>query len=195
MTERDLSQLIAEVKAGDHQAFELLMQHHLRAVYFFLFQLVRDGALAEDLTQETFLKVWRHISRFDQSKKFTTWLFTIAKRTAFDALRKKREIPFADFATEENSVALETVEDTQELPDRVLDQKRTATELWKKLETLPSVYQVILTLHYHEELSLNEIATLLGVSYNTIKSRHTRAIHLLRQAYQEGAASESTHGT
>ncbi len=195
MTERDLSQLIEEVKAGDHQAFELLMQRYLRSTYFFLFQLVRDGALAEDLTQETFLKVWRHITRFDQSKKFTTWLFTIAKRTAFDALRKKREILFADFAAEENNATLETVEDTQELPDVVIDQELTATELWNKIETLPSVYQVILTLHYQEELSLSEIATLLEISYNTIKSRHTRAIHLLRQAYQNRAASESPQVT
>lgn len=192
MAEYNESLLIGRAKAGDNQAFELLMRHYLNSVYFFLFQLVREGALAEDLTQESFLKAWQNLHRFDETKKFRTWIFTIAKHTAFDALRKKREIPLAYLPIEEEEGILETIEDTQPTPDEIVERALTATELWKKIETLPVAYQVLLTLHYREGFSLEEIASLLEVPYNTIKSRHTRAIKLFRQVYQDSYASESS---
>ena len=67
--------LVEAYRSGDELAFKTLLEKHLGSIYAFVFQLVRDGAVAEDLAQETFVKVWRHLDRYDARKPFRTWLF------------------------------------------------------------------------------------------------------------------------
>lgn len=186
------TELIVEYLEGDDQAFEQLLKSYLSAVYNFIFQMTRDRAVAEDLTQETFIKAWKHLARFDQKKSFKTWLFTIAKNTTYDFFKKKKMIPFSYFEDEEGKNRLDTVSEGTPLPDEVLAAAETSKELDHALQRIPQQYRELLLLAYREDFSLQEIAEILATPYNTIKSRHQRALKRLKQAILSENASESS---
>jgi RNA polymerase sigma-70 factor (ECF subfamily) len=181
----DDKKLIEEILDGDDSAFKLLMEKYLKPVYNFLRQLVRDVSVADDLTQETFIKVWKNIARFDQNRNFKTWIFTIAKNTAYDYLRKKKSIPFSFFKKSEDDRGLEEISEDKILPDEILEKEDLARELEGKLKEVPRKYRTILFLHYKEDFSLYEIAEILKKPYNTVKSLHGRALARLRKAFLE----------
>jgi RNA polymerase sigma-70 factor (ECF subfamily) len=174
--------LIEAHLAGNTRAFEQLLNKHLSPVYRFIFQMARDREAADDIVQETFIKAWKHLADFDREKSFKTWLFTIAKRTAFDHFKKKKALPFSAFDDGEGGTAFEEVGDEQALPDELLAREEAAADLDRALARLPEGSRTILLLAYREDLSLQEIAEILGEPYNTVKSRHNRAIRKLREA-------------
>ncbi len=88
--------LIANYLAGDEKSLEILINRYLRPIYSFVYRHVGNGEVAEDITQEVFVKVWRNLKKFDQNKSFKTWIFTIAKNTSFDFFKKKKAIPFSE---------------------------------------------------------------------------------------------------
>jgi len=179
----DDKKLIEETLNGDDLAFEQLMKKYLQPVYNFLRQLIKDTSVVDDLTQETFIKTWKNISRFDQSKSFKTWIFTIAKNTAYDYLRKKKSIPFSFFRKSEDDRGLEEISEDKILPDEILEKEDLAKELEGKLKEIPRKYRSVLVLHYKEDFSLYEIAEILKKPYNTVKSLHYRALLRLREAF------------
>jgi RNA polymerase sigma-70 factor (ECF subfamily) len=176
--------LVEEYLLGNKIAFEELLERYLKQIYGFLFRLVGNQAVAEDLSQDTFLKAWKNLKRFDQERKFGTWLFAIAKNTAFDWFKKKREIPFSTFTDEEGESRLNNITDENILPDEILERKNIAEELEKMLEKIPLHYRAILLLHYKEDFSLHEIEEILDEPYNTIKSRYRRALLELRKLFK-----------
>lgn len=178
--------------AGDDSAFEVLLKKYLKPVYNFLYQLTGDRAALDDLTQITFIKVWKNLHRFDTSKSFKVWIFTIARNTAYDYLKKKKTIPFSFFENDEGYNKLEEITDEKILPDEILERKNIAREFEKKLENIPSRYRVILLMRYKEDLSLSEIGKILGLPYNTVKSRHQRALQNLKNLLSGENASNST---
>ena len=173
--------IIQEYLDGSEAAFSDLVKKYLKPVYNFVYRLAYDRDTAEDLTQETFLKVWKNLERYNPEKNFKTWLFTIAKNTAFDYLKKKKEIPFSRFTDEEGENWLENVMDEDVLPDEILARSDLAEGLEKILEKLPPHYRAILLLHYKEDFTLHEIAEILGEPYNTVKSRHQRGLVKLKE--------------
>ncbi|MDP3956877.1 MAG: RNA polymerase sigma factor [bacterium] len=188
----DDQQLVREFLDGDDKAFEQLLKSYLSAVYNFIFQMTRERAVAEDLTQETFIKAWRHLARFDQKKSFKTWLFTIAKNTTYDFFKKKKTLPFSYFEDEEGKNRLDTVSEGTPLPDEILAAAETSKELDQALRKIPEPYRELLLLAYREDFSLQEIAEILATPYNTIKSRHQRALKILKQTILSENASESS---
>ena len=187
--------LISESLAGDEKAFEELLSPYLSPVYSFVLSLTHDVSMAEDVTQETCIKVWKHLNRFDAEKSFKTWIFAIAKNTAFDALKKKRDLPFSTFVSGESEDAgelwSERIADEAPLVDEILARAESVELLEQKLQTLPEGFQRILRLRYQEDFSLSEIAEILGEPYNTVKSRHGRALSGLRRAFGTDASSAS----
>ena len=179
------NQLVKNFLEGKDEAFEDLVKKYLKPVYNFLYRLTNDQAVAEDLAQDAFFKAWKNMKRFDQSKSFKTWIFTIAKNTAFDYFKKKKEIPFSTFADEEGESWIENVADENILPDVVLERSNLAEELDAILQKISPHYRAILLLHYKEDFSLREITEILGEPYNTIKSRHQRGLKSLKQAILE----------
>jgi RNA polymerase sigma-70 factor (ECF subfamily) len=173
--------IIKKILSGDEVAFAEIVKIYLQPVYNFVYRFVNDRDTAEDLTQETFVKAWKNLGKFDKNKKFKTWLFTIAKNTTFDWLKRKKEIPFSNFVDEEGESWLENVADENILPDEILARVDLAKELDAILQKLPPYYRAVLLLHYKEDFSLHEIAEILGEPYNTIKSRHRRGLGKLRE--------------
>ncbi len=187
--------LISESLAGDEKAFEELLSPYLSPVYSFVLSLTHDVLMAEDVTQETCIKVWKHLGRFDAERSFKTWIFAIAKNTAFDALKKKRDLPFSAFFRGEDEGVEESwsdrIADEAPLADEVLARAESVELLEQKLQTLPEGFQQILRLRYQEDFSLSEIAEILGEPYNTVKSRHGRALLGLRRVLGTDASSAS----
>ena len=187
--------LISESLAGDEKAFEELLSPYLSPVYSFVLSLTHDVLMAEDVTQETCIKVWKHLGRFDAERSFKTWIFAIAKNTAFDALKKKRDLPFSAFFRGEDEGVEESwsdrIADEAPLADEVLARAESVELLEQKLQTLPEGFQQILQLRYREDFSLQEISEILGEPYNTIKSRHGRAIFSLKKAFEKDSLAAS----
>lgn len=179
---RSDEELIIAYLAGDEPAFGELTARHLRGVYSFALRLVGDQAAAEDISQETFLKAWKSLKKYDaKTSKFKTWLLRIARNTAIDYLRKKKHIPLSAFENEAGgNVLAETVADTGELAPQMLERLDDARELHVVLEKLPPKQREILLLYYSNDCTFEEIAATLGEPANTVKSRHRRALATLK---------------
>jgi RNA polymerase sigma-70 factor (ECF subfamily) len=196
MNDRNDEALVTWALAGDDMAFAELLRRYLSPIGNFLYQLVRDRDTAEDLTQETFLKAWKNLRRFDRSRSFRTWLYVIARNTAFDHFKKKKEIPFAVFGDDdEEGNTLLDIQDEEILPLAALERDDIVSELEEKLSSMPPEYRAILLLRFREDFSLAEIAVIQGEPYNTTKSRYLRAIRMLRGAFSSENAPEMKSGS
>jgi len=176
--------LIADYLAGDEKSLEILIKRHLKPVYGFVFRRAGNKQEAEDITQEVFLRVWRNLKKFDCQRSFRAWIFSIARNAVIDALRKKKTLPFAKFAGQEGkNVFLETLADTGPSPADFLERKDVAKKLFSAINKLLPRYSEVLFLRYQKQFTFREIAEALGEPLNTVKSRHRRALILLKGNY------------
>lgn len=189
MENNDL-QLVRDHLSGDAEAFGVLVNRYLKSVYGFLCRLTGDRTCAEDLAQETFFKAYKNLKRFDQKKKFKTWLFTIAKNSAFDYLKKKKALSFTALESDEGDSFIYDMAEDRLLPDELMARKDLADELEQKLKEVPEHCRAILLLHYKEDFSLAEVAEMLNESYNTVKSKHRRGLLMLKRLLGGGSAPE-----
>ncbi len=185
MTNEDEKILIKKyLQESDEKSLEFLIQAYLKPIYGFVFRYAGNPDDAEEITQETFVKVWRHLKKFDHNKSFKTWLFSIAKNTALDFVKRKKTIPFSAFDQEgedgENLLA-ETLADPAPLPLEILEQEGIAQMLESATSRLSPKYQMILFLHYQGHFTFQEISEILDEPIDTIKSRHRRALIILRK--------------
>jgi RNA polymerase sigma factor (sigma-70 family) len=157
---------------GDVDAFESLFRRHQGDVYGWIVRLVRDPAAAEDLTVETFWRIYRSHARFDPARKFEPWARRIATNAALDYLRTVR--PEMELPEDLASPALPDPSISQEL------RRKTA----RAFRRLPPKLQVAATLALIEEQPYQEIAQALGISTGAVKLRVFRALRLLRKDLQ-----------
>lgn len=179
--EKDDKQLVENFLAGDGQSFESLVKRYLKPVYNFLYRLTNDASALDDLTQITFIKVWQNIKKFKQDKNFRTWLYTIAKNTAYDYFKKKKTTPFSFFEDSEGNNKLENISEDEILPLELLGKADAAKELEIALSKISDQYRIILLMRYKDGFSLQEISEILNLPYNTVKSQHQRGLKALRQ--------------
>lgn len=177
------NRLIENFFSGDETAFNDLVKKYLKPVYNFLYQFVSDREILDDITQDTFIKAWKNLEKFDQDRSLKTWLFTIAKNTAYDYLKKKKTIPFSFFKNDEGYSKLEEISEDKILPDEFLMRTDSAEIIEKKLEKIPIHYRIILVMHYKDDFSLHEIAQILDIPYNTVKSQHQRGLKILKNEF------------
>jgi RNA polymerase sigma-70 factor (ECF subfamily) len=142
--------------------------------------MINDRAIAEDLTQETFIKAWKSLSRFDAMKAFKPWLFSIARNTAIDYVRKKQPFSFSSLEDEEDQAFTDSVTDPRPLPSSLLEHKDLGNQLAQALTHLSPVARSIVLMHETEDLTFQEIADALNEPLNTVKSRYRRALLLLQ---------------
>ena len=179
-TEKD-EELVIHYLRGEHDALELLLRRYLGSIYAYAFRLVQDTTHAEDIAQDTFVKVWQKMHTFRPDASFKTWIFTIAHHTALDFFRKKKHIPLSYFENNEGqNVLLETVPDDELLPDALFGKGEDDAMLESLLSTLEPGARAVLTLHYVEGLTFDEIGKVLHKPLNTVKSQHRRALLKLR---------------
>ncbi|MES2023684.1 MAG: RNA polymerase sigma factor [Patescibacteria group bacterium] len=179
---RDDNELISIYKEGNTEGFKELLEKYTPVVYNFVRRLAGEGN-ADDLTQETFIKVWKNLGRFDAEKSgFKTWLFTIARNTAYDFLRKKKSFNFSDLENDDSDFNFsDSISDENLLPDEALQKMEDKEFLNKILDHLRADYREVLVLHYQEEMTFDQIGKVLGSPLNTVKSKHYRALIELRK--------------
>jgi len=175
----DEASLIARIAAGDAVALRVLFARHHVRIYRFTRRLVRDGALAEELTNEVFLEIWRHAKGFQGTSSALTWMLSIAHHRAVSSLRKRREEPWDDGA----AYALADAADDPE----VAAQKRDAGAILRRcLDALSPDHKGVVDLVYYHEMSVSEAAAILRIPENTVKTRlfhaRKRLSELLRKA-------------
>ena len=181
--EKTDAEIVKESLMGDTGTFAVLVERHVNAVYKFAYFYVRDTAEAEDIAQETFMRAWKHLKRFDMEKSFKTWLFAIAKNASLDFIKKKKPLFFSRMAENDDELAslLAPYADEEESPAHAIDREILKIGLLKAMDKLPSLYQTVLSLRYNDNLKFVEIAKKLGEPIDTVKSRHRRGILLLRE--------------
>ena len=174
-------QLIADYHKEDEQALALLIDRYMRAIYSFSYRLTGNADDAQDVTQESFVKMWKHLHAYRPEQSFRAWIFRIAHNTAIDLLRKKKGVPLSYFDTASGENVLEnTSEDPAPLPDELLTQAENKKLLDSLLDQLAPTAREVLVLHYEHELTFDEIGSIVGRPLNTVKSQHRRALAQLR---------------
>ena len=180
------NQLIDRYLRGDDKSFEVLVARYADAIHRFVLRYVQSQEQAEDVTQEVFLKVWRNAKKVDRSKSFKSWLYTIAKNTALDLLKKKKSTPFSAFESETGrNFIVETLPSKGHQPITLAEIQEHQGMFLQAMELLSEKYQTILRMYYYEYLNFREIAERLQEPLNTIKSRHRRGLVLLRKSIRE----------
>ncbi|HEX9105696.1 MAG TPA: sigma-70 family RNA polymerase sigma factor [Longimicrobiales bacterium] len=175
----DDSSVVARFMGGDARAFaELVNRYHVRLVNF-IYRTIGDRDRAEDLVQETFIRVYRHLHRFDQSKKFSTWVYTIAGNLAKNELRNRSRNPLVLFQTlkatwDADHRPLEW-EDNTYRPDDLFRKRHLKETIDKAVAQLPDHHRVVFVLRELEGKTYEEIADITGVNLGTVKSRLNRA--------------------
>jgi RNA polymerase sigma-70 factor, ECF subfamily len=156
--------LIGRIAAGDKLAMQLLFARHHVRVYRFVLRFVRDESLAEDLISEVFLDVWRQASRFERRSSVGTWLLAIGRHKALSALRGRR----GESLDEEKAAA---IEDPGDDPEMAVQKKDKSEILRDCLDGLSAEHREIIDLVYYHEKSVEEVAGIVGIPANTVKTR------------------------
>jgi RNA polymerase sigma-70 factor, ECF subfamily len=155
--------LISRVAAADRTAMHILFSKHHVAVYRFVLQRLRDYALAEDVTSDVFLDVWRQADRFEGRSAVLTWILAIARHKAFAAKSRSRGVEFdLDVAADQRSA---------DDPDAPLQARDRSVVLRKCLTRLSPAHREVIDLVYYQEQSMDSVATILGIPRNTAKTR------------------------
>ncbi|MCA9541387.1 MAG: RNA polymerase sigma factor [Myxococcales bacterium] len=188
--DEDLMELYSQ---GDARAFEILLRRHERRIFHFIFRFVHDRELANDLLQETFLRVVKGAQSYSPKARFTTWLYTIARNLSIDALRKARHRRHLSLDQPRGDEA-----DGPTLMDRVpgksaegygrTDSTEIRVRVEHAVEQLSDEQREVFLMRECMAMQFKEIAEVVGVSENTIKSRMRYALENLRLALADYAA-------
>jgi RNA polymerase sigma-70 factor (ECF subfamily) len=156
--------LIGRIASGDRLAMQVLFARHHVRVYRFVLRLVRDETTAEDLISEVFLDVWRQAGRFEGRSAVSTWLLAIARFKALSMLRRR-----PDQELDEETAA--AIEDPSDTPEVALEKKDKSAVIRKCLGGLSAEHREIIDLVYYHEKSVEEVAQIVGIPENTVKTR------------------------
>lgn len=192
MLSEDLS-LVQAILKGDQDAFRRLVEKYQRSVYNITWRMVRNDEDARDLTQETFIRVYRGLGTYDQTRTFSTWLFRIATNLCIDHHRKKK---MRTVSIDGSQIGDETREpmalpDHGPRPDRLHEVTSLAERIDSFLERLSPAYRAVLVLRYREQLSYEEMANVLDIPLGTVKARLHRAHRHLRNLMEGGSGRAS----
>ena len=169
--------LMQRVARGDTAAFDLLFQRHQRAVYHLTLRMTRDAALAEDLTQECFLRLWRARQAYQPLSALRTYLFTVARRLVLDAARKTQAPVTTGTESDEATEPPGRAD-----PQAILMERELERVLLTALEALPLPLREVVVLRDIEGLRYEEIAEITGCPLGTVKSRLSAARERLKTA-------------
>ncbi len=175
----DDSQVVARHLAGDGLAFEELVDRYQRRLLNFVYRTIGDRERGEDLVQEVFIRVHRHLHRFDQTKKFSTWIYTIASNLAKNELRNRSRNPLVLFQTIKKNWEADhrplQWEDSTYSPDDLFRKRQLREQVEKAVTELPEHHRVVFVLREMDGKTYEEISDITGVTLGTVKSRLNRA--------------------
>ncbi len=182
--------VVALAQKGRDSAFRELIRRYERPVFSLIFRMVRDRELAEDLAQDTFVKVLNHIDRYRPEFKFSSWLFKIGNNVAIDHLRR-RQLETVSIDGSPHAQSAEAIEATsfdvaveQESALEEIEARELGTAIERAIATLRPEYRSCILLRHVEDRSYEEIAATLDLPLGTVKTYIHRARHALREALE-----------
>src|SRR3989440_11712015 len=181
-------EVLRRAQRGDERAFAQILRAYETPIFNYVYRIVGDRALAEDLTQEVFVRVYQALPRFSLRCKFTTWLFQVTKNRVLDELRARERRPL-------NPINLDDAPQLEVL-DQPVERVEAIDALWRAIEGLPVDLKMALLLRDVVGLSYNEIADSLEVTLATVKWRIFKAredvqVALAREGITFGTASDA----
>ena len=174
---------IKQVIKGDQNAFSEIVELYKDKVFHICFRILGNRHEAEDIAQEAFIRAYINIESFNQTRKFSTWLYRIATNLCIDRIRKKKpdyyldaEVSGTDGLTMYSQIAADVA-----LPEEELEKLELRDIVQQEILKLPQKYRTVIVLKYIEELSLNEISEALDLPLGTVKTRMHRGREALRK--------------
>lgn len=178
--ERD-AQLMLRVREGDDGSFALLLNQHRRPVVHFLFRMVQNQAVSEELAQEVFLRVYRSRASYEPTAKFTTWLYRIATHVALNSIRDRKHERGQESLEEEVMEGVgRQIADLRPTVEHRMVRDARLEEVRKAIGELPEKQRAAVLMHKYQELGYDQISKALGISESALKSVLFRAYETLR---------------
>jgi RNA polymerase sigma-70 factor (ECF subfamily) len=188
ISDEELIQLVA---SGDEEAFDQVYLRYKAKLRKFIVGFIEDEPTAEDMLQETFLRVHRNAGRYEPTHKFGGWLYRIAANLCLNELRRRRTHPHISLNQQVQFAVTESESETVELhelvpdssfvaPSRAAEESETMREIAAALDTLSAAHRDVLTMHLYDDLKYEQIAEILRCSVGTVKSRAFYGIRNLR---------------
>ena len=190
------AQLIRRFQKGDKSVFAHIIDRYQEPLFTYLFRFVGNRQVAEDIFQDTFLKVMKNLKDYREQGKFGSWLFGIAHHLTVDFLRKENRYQKIFSAIEEkqkNEVTLENIPESNPLPDLNIEQKELRRILNDAVSRLSNEQKEVFLLREHSELTFKEIANLLNRPLNTVLAQMRYALQNLRKILTKEYHGEISH--
>ena len=179
MEENDL-ELVEQARAGNQDAFREIVERHSRQIFKVAYRLTRSEAHADDVVQETFLRAYRHLDRFDARSQLGTWLYRIAVNCSMDLMRKESRRMARETSAEK--VELASLETTEPLPDRLAESGELGAMVDGVLRQLSPTERTAFVLRHFEGYTSVEIGRLLGLRPGATRNAVFRAVRKLRSS-------------
>jgi RNA polymerase sigma-70 factor (ECF subfamily) len=175
------AELMLRVKDGDGASFTILLEKHRLPVIHFLYRMVQNQAVAEELAQEVFLRVYRSRGSYEPTAKFTTWLFRIATHLALNSLRDGKNRRLEERLDDDSSeTPVRQVSDKRPSVEQRMVHQVRLEEIRRAVAMLPEKQRAAVLMHKYEEMEYSQIAKVLNCSESAIKSLLFRAYETLR---------------
>ncbi len=183
------AEVMLRVKAGDQPAFNYLVQKYRRPLVSFMYRMARNAAVAEDLAQEVFLRVYRSRESYEASAKFTTWLYRIATNLAVNHARDTRherpELMVSLDEPDEATGMTMDLADGEMTAEQVMVRRERLMGIRRKIEALPERQRLAVVMHKYQQMDYRQIAEVLELSESATKSLLFRAYETLREQLKE----------
>jgi len=173
------AQLMLRVKEGDDSSFAELLERYRKPVIHFVYRMVQNQSVAEELSQDVFLRVYRARKAYEPSARFTTWLFSIASNIALNAIRDSRAERLVDSMDGDEYAGPEVADRHRTVEQALIEEARLA-EVRRAVLHLPAKQRAAVLMHKYEELDYGQIARALECSESAVKSLLFRAYETLR---------------
>jgi RNA polymerase sigma factor (sigma-70 family) len=179
------SELVSLYIRGNEKAFEKLVNRHKSRVYTTIYLIVKDQYIAEDLTQDSFIKAIDTIKsgRYNEEGKFLPWIIRIAHNLAIDYFRRDKRYPNVVF--EDGSSVFNTLDFSEDSVESLKIRQETHEQLREMIQRLPDVQKQVLIMRHYNDMSFQEIADATGVSINTALGRMRYALINLRKQFSQ----------
>ncbi len=181
--DRQSAEIVRGLHRRDPDLLDALIEQFQNRLLRYLLYLTGNRALAEDLFQETWIRVLERGSQYNGRTRFETWLFAVARHLVIDFYRRRTPVSLDALAAEDGSEApIEFPDEHGPSPFDMLSGREDAERIGSALERLPAIYREVLVLRFQEDMKLEEIATVTGAPLSTVKSRLHRGLDALRPA-------------
>jgi RNA polymerase sigma-70 factor (ECF subfamily) len=197
MPERALldEELVRRSRQGDQNAFAQLVTGYRDKIYNLGYRMLGHREEAEDITQETFLHIYRALDSFRLGERFSPWIYKIASNLCLDRLRRlRRGVTSLDAPVSPDGDAPQQVADWSQAPERMYEASEMRADTQQAIDSLPPKYRVVVVLRHLHDMAYDEMAKVLGIPQGTVKTRLFRAREILRRqlgaGYVQGGSAE-----